>query len=145
MREKGHGRIEIRTIQVSSALQGYARFPHANQVFRLHRKVIHLKSGKVTEETVCGITSLTSEQASPKRLLALVRGHWHIENKLHYVRDFTYDEDRSQVRTGNGPRAMCSLRNLAIALIRSCGWHGIPSGLRHYAAHPQEVLARIGA
>ena len=106
MREKGHGRIEIRTIQVSSALQGYVTFPHAHQVFRLHRKVIHLKSGKVTEETVHGITSLTSEKASPKRLLALIRGHWHIENKLHYVRDFTYDENRSQVRTGNGPRAM---------------------------------------
>ncbi len=145
MREKGHGRIEIRTIQVSSALQGYVTFPHAHQVFRLHRTVIHLKSGKITEETFHGITSLTSEKASPKRLLALIRGHWHIENKLHYVRDFTYDEDRSQVRTGNGPRAMCSLRNLAIALVRSCGWPGIPTGLRHYAAHPQEVLSLIGA
>jgi predicted transposase YbfD/YdcC len=142
---KAHGRIEIRTIQVSSELDGYVTFPHAKQVFRIHRKAIHIKSGKITEETVCGVTSLTREQASPERLLALVRGHWHIENKLHYVRDVTYDEDRSQVRTGNGPRVMCSLRNLAIMLIRSRGWPGIPSGLRYYSAHPRQVLALIGA
>lgn len=144
-RNKAHGRIEIRTIQVSSELDGYVQFPHAKQVFRIHRKVIHIKSGKITEETAYGVTSLTREQASPERLLALVRGHWHIENKLHYVRDVTYDEDRSQVRTGNGPRVMCSLRNLAIALIRTTGWPSIPSGLRHYSAHPKKVLALISA
>ena len=126
-------------------MQGYIEFPHAAQVFRIHRKTIHLKSGKVAEETAYGVTSLTPEQATPEHLLALVRGHWHIENKLHYVRDFTYDEDRSQVRTGNGPRAMSSLRNLAIELIRSKAWSGIPTGNRHYAARPQAVLALLGA
>ena len=144
-RNKGHGRIEVRTIQVSSELQDHLEFPHAHQVFRIHRQVTHLKSGKVTEETAYGVTSLTREQASAERLLSLVRAHWHIENKLHYIRDVTYDEDRSQVRTGNGPRAMCSLRNLAIALIRSCGWPGIPSGNRHYAAHPRKLIALLGA
>ena len=130
---------------MGSDLKGYLEFPYAIQVFRIHRKTIHIKSGKVTEETAYGVTSLTPEEASPERLLALVRGHWHIENKLHYVRDFTYDEDRSQVRTGNSPRGMSSLRNLAIELIRWKGWPGIPTGNRHYAAHPQAVLSLLGA
>ena len=80
-------------------------FPYASQVFRIHRKVIHVTPGKVTQETAYGIISLRRKEASPERLLASVRGHWHIENKLHYVRDFTYDEDRSQVHTANGPAA----------------------------------------
>ena len=113
-------------------------------MFRIRRKTIHIKSGKITEETAHGVTSLTPEKASPVRLLALVRGHWHIENKIHYVRDVTYDEDRSQVRIGNGPRAMSSLRNFAIALIRAQGWTGVPAGNRHDAAHRREVLALLG-
>jgi len=95
--------------------------------------------------TAYGVTSLTAEEATPARLLALVRGHWHMENKLHYIRDFSYDEDRSQVRTGNGPRAMSSLRNLAIVLIRWQGWAGIPTGNRYYTAHPTAVLSLLGA
>ena len=94
-RNKGHGRIEVRTIQARSELQDHLEFPHAHQVFRIHRQVTHLKSGKVTEETAYGVTSPTREQASPERLLSLVREHWHIENKLHYIRDVTYDGDRS--------------------------------------------------
>ena len=69
-RNKGHGRIEVRTIQVRSELQDHLEFPHAHQVFRIHRQVSHLKSGKVTEETAYGVTSLTREQASPDRLLS---------------------------------------------------------------------------
>ena len=130
---------------MSSELKGYLEFPHAAQVFRIHRKTIHIKSGKITEETAYGVTSLTADEATPTRLLPLVRGHWHIENKLHYVRDFSYDEDRSQVRTGNGPRGMSSLRNLAIALIRWKGWAGIPTGNRYYAAHPTVLLSLLGA
>ena len=141
---KGHGRIETRTIQVSTELQGYLDFPHAAQVFRIHRKTIHVKSGKVTEEVAYGVTSLTRQQAAPERLLALVRGHWHIENKTHYVRDVTYGEDKSQVRTGSGPRVMASLRNVAIGLLRLRGWPGTPKANRHYAAHPAAVLGLLG-
>lgn len=119
-------------------------FPHAEQVFRIHRKVIHVKSEKTTEEIAYGITSLTPEQASPERLLALVRGHWQIENKIHYVRDFSYDEDRSQVRTGNGPRVMASLRNLAIGLFRFIGWDYVPQAYRYYAAHRTKAIALLG-
>jgi predicted transposase YbfD/YdcC len=144
-RNKGHGRIEVRTIQVSSELSGYLNFPYAVQVFRIYRKTTHLKSGKVTEETAYGVTSLTAAQACPARLLALVRGHWHIENKVHWVRDTAWDEDRSQVRTGNGPRGMATLRNLALALIRARGWRNIPPALRYYAAHRSEVLVLLGA
>lgn len=128
-------------------MQGYLDFPHAAQVFRIHRKTSYIKAGKVTkvtEETAYGVTSLTAEKAKPERLLALVRNHWHIENKVHYVRDVTYGEDASQVRTANGPRAMATLRNLAIELIRGKGWSGIPEGNRYYAARRHEVLALLG-
>ncbi len=141
---KGHGRIEVRTIQVSSALRGCLEFPHAAQAFHIHRKTSYIKAGKVTEETAYGVNSLTAEKAKPERLLALVRNHWHIENKVHYVRDFTYGEDASEVRTANGPRAMATLRTLAIALIRGKGWSGIPEGNRHCAARRHEILALLG-
>lgn len=98
----------------------------------------------MTEEVAYGVTSLTRQQAAPERLLALVRGHWHIENKTHYVRDVTYGEDKSQVRTGSGPRVMASLRNVAIGLLRLRGWPGTPKANRHYAAHPAAVLGLLG-
>lgn len=96
----------------------------------------------MTVEDAYGITSLTPQQAKPKRLL--VRGHWHIENKLHYVRDRTYDEDHSQVRTGNGPRAMATMRNLAIALLRLAGWANIAQATRHYARDSRRTLVLLG-
>lgn len=138
-------RIEERTIQVSTALQGYLAFPHAAQVFRIRRKITHLKSGKVTEEIAYGVTSLTPAQAPPKRLLALVRGHWHIENKSHWVRDVTYGEDHAQVRTGSAPQVMFGLRKVVIGLFRLLGWSGIPSANRYYAARPASVLRLLGA
>lgn len=73
-----------------------------------------------------------------------MRGHWHIENKVHYVRDVTWDEDRSQVRTANGPRAMTTLRNVAIGLVRLGGWSNIASALRYYAVNRAAALTLIG-
>ena len=142
--EKGHGRIEIRTIQVSTALQGYVDFPHAAQVFRIHRKTTYTKTGKVTEEDAYGVTSLTPEEGPPDLLLALVRRHWHIENKLHWVRDVTYGEDLSQVRTGNAPRVMATLRNVSIGLLRLIGFASTPTGNRYYAKRSAEAIALLG-
>lgn len=91
------------------------------------------------------ITSLSPQKASPQRLLALNRGHWEIENRLHWVRDVVFGEDLSQIRTGAGPRVMATLRNLAISLIRlhrkSCG---IARALRDMAARPHLTLAMVG-
>jgi hypothetical protein len=93
---------------------------------------------------VYGITSLSPQQASPARLLALNRGHWAIENKLHWVRDVTFDEDRSQVRTGATAHAMATLRNLAITLLRLAGATNIAAALRQCARHLKDALRLIG-
>lgn len=116
--EKGHGRIETRKIQVSEVLQGYITFPYAQQVFRIERRVCNTQGEFIRQETAYGITSLTAKQADRKQLLELNRGHWEIENRLHWVRDVTFDEDRSQIRTKGGPRTMATLRNLVISLLR---------------------------
>ena len=113
-RERGHGRAGRRTVKVTAVAAGLA-FPHAAQAIQIVRRRRPL-SGKNTRkwstETVYAITSLTAAQASPAELAAIVRGHWLIEDRLHWIRDVVYDEDRSQVRTGNGPRVMASLRIL---------------------------------
>ena len=90
-------------------------------------------------------TSLTPAQANPQRLLALWRGHWGIENRVHWVRDVTFDEDRSQVRTGSAPQIMAALRNLTISVIRLAGETNIAAALRRHAVHPSRPLTLIGA
>lgn len=95
-------------------------------------------------ECAYGVTSLTPDQADPARLLQLTRGHWEIENRLHWVRDVTYDEDRSQLRTGNAPRTLASLRNLAIGVLRLAGATNIAKGLRHVAHDPNRALTLLG-
>jgi predicted transposase YbfD/YdcC len=114
----GHGRIEQRNITTSAALVGYNDWPGLAQVFEIGRHVITKKTGEERVEVVYGVTSLRPERVSPGQLLAFVRGHWHIENKSHWVRDVTFDEDRSQVRCGNIPHVMAALRNTAIGVLR---------------------------
>lgn len=103
-----------------------------------------ISSGKVRTEQVAVITSLSPQQLPPAQLLELVRKHWSIENRSHWVRDVTYDEDRSQIRTAHGPRMMATLRNLAIAILRRLGFASIPPGHRHFARNPRLALAAIG-
>jgi predicted transposase YbfD/YdcC len=142
--DKGHGRLEIRRIWTSTELINYLEFPCHKQVMRIERITEILKSGKKRHEVVFGITSLSPEQASPERLLELNRGHWSIENSLHYVRDTTFDEDRSQIRTRTAPQVMATLKNLAISLLRLNSFKNIASGLRHFAAQQHLTLALIG-
>lgn len=87
-------------------------------------------TGKRTRQTVYLITSLTSTQASPERLARLARSHWLIENRLHYVRDVTFGEDASQIRTGHGPENMATIRSLAINLFRTAGFDNIAAAIR---------------
>jgi len=140
----GHGRIEQRWLQTSNVLAGYSDWPGLAQVFRLERQVILKKTGKVREEAVAGVTSLTPERADAARLLALVRGHWCIENRSHWVRDVTFDEDRSQVRCGNIPQVMAALRNTVVGLMRWAGHTNIAAACRRFAAQPQAALHLIG-
>ena len=140
----GHGRIEQRNITTSEALVGYSTWPGLAQVFELGRHVIIQKTGQERVEVVCGVTSLSSERATPGRVLDLVRGHWSIENKSHWVRDVTFDEDRSQVRCGSIPQVMAALRNTTIGLLRWAGHTKIAAACRRLAAQPAQALALIG-
>ena len=140
----GHGRIEQRNLTTSEALVGDSDWPGRAQVFELGRHVLFQKTGKERVEVVYGVTSLRPERATPERLLALVRGQWQIENKSHWVRDVTFDEDRSQVRCGNIPQVMAALRNTAIGLLRYAGYANIAAAGRRLAAQPLQALALIG-
>jgi predicted transposase YbfD/YdcC len=140
----GHGRIEQRNITTSEALVGYSDWPGLAQGFELGRYVITQKTTKEQVEVVYGVTSLRPERGTPERLLALVRGHWQIENKSHWVRDVTFDEDRSQVRCGNIPQVMAALRNTTIGLLRWAGYSNMAAACRRFAAQPDLALTLIG-
>jgi predicted transposase YbfD/YdcC len=137
---KDHGRRARRTIKVALA-PAWIGFDGAAQVARLRRTVT--RKGKKTVEVVYLITS--DRKASPETLAAWVRRHWHIENKLHWVRDVTCQEDKSLVRTGNAPRVMASLRGLAISILRLDGHANIAAANRHHARDPQRTLKLLQA
>jgi hypothetical protein len=147
--DKGHGRLERRDIWTSTQLNDYLDFPHVKQVFCIKRTTTDLDGNlvagrKTTEEIAFGLTSLPVAQASPQRLLSLVRGEWEIENRLHYVRDMTYDEDRSQVRKGNRPQVMAGIRNLAISLLRLAGADSIAAATRYLSRRLERPLRLLG-
>ena len=142
--DHAHGRIEHRRLTVSSALVGYSDWPGLQQVFRLERETILRKTGEIRRESVYGVTSLSPAQADPERLLSLTRHHWRIENRSHWVRDVTFDEDRSQVRRGSIPEVMAAFRNTAIGLLRVAGESNIAAACRRLAANPRSALALIG-
>jgi predicted transposase YbfD/YdcC len=114
-----HGRIEIRTIWTTTALNDYLNFPHLGQAFVIQRECTEKKTGQYSSDIAYGITSRSPEQADPLRLLATNRGHWSIENSCHYILDWNYDEDRSRIRTGYGPENITRLRRFAISIIKS--------------------------
>ncbi len=136
--------MEQRRLLATTALNDFVDFPYVGQVCRIEREVTELKSGTRRQETVFAITSLTPAQADPDKLLSFHRGQWGIENRSHYVRDVTFDEDRSCIRVGNGPAMMAALRNFAIALARLLGFTNIASALRAFAHQPRRALAAIG-
>ena len=140
----GHGRIEQRNSTTSAALVGYSDGPGLAQVCELGRHVMFQKTGKERVEVVYGVTSLCPERATPECLRTLVRGQWQMENKSHWVRDVTFDEDRSQVRCGNIPQVMAALRNTTVGLLRWAGHTNIAAACRRLAAQPVQALALIG-
>lgn len=142
--EKGHGRLETRMLECSTALQGYLDWPGAAQVMRRTCRRVDLRTGAVEQEITYGITSLQRKLAGPRRLERFFRGHWTIENREHYVRDDTMGEDRGQVHAANGPQVLAALRNGLITLLHYHGWSNIAEALRHYGAFPQRALRLIG-
>ncbi len=142
--DRGQGRLERREVVVRAVLPGDCDWPDARQVFRIERRRIRLTTGEVSTEVTAGVTNLAPQDATPRDLLRYLRGHWHIENKSHWVRDVTFDEDRSQVRCGAIPAVMAAFREAAIGLMRATGETNIAAACRRYAAQPQHALALIG-
>lgn len=138
--DKGHGRRETRTLQITSVAAGIG-FPHARLAARITRVRTDTRTGTTSTETVYAITSLGWDDVTAARLAEIIRGHWAIENRVHYVRDVTFDEDRSQVRTGDAPRAMATLRNIAIGLVRACQpGSSIAATTRHLGRRLEQLL-----
>ena len=117
--ERGHGRTERRTLRVAPCDDRL--FPGAQQVFRLRRDTGGLDGVRTSKEIIHGIVSLNAEQAIPEHLNHYARGHWTVENRLHWTRDVTFHEDSSQLRTGTAPRAMATFRNLSLNTFRLAG------------------------
>lgn len=141
--DRGHGRREIRTIKVCT-LAGGIDFPHAAQAMRIRRRRRSLdQPHRWSTETVYAITDLATHQGKPNQLAGYVRSHWGIENKVHWVRDVTYDEDRSQIRTGTGPQVMAALRNLAISALRLAGATNIAAATRHHSRNHHRPLTLL--
>ena len=138
--EKGHGRIEKRTLTASGELKGYDGWPYAEQVFKLVREFKQVNTGKMTREVVYGITSLTRREADAARLLEITRAHWGIESGLHYRRDVTLHEDRGRVRQGHGAHAMAVINNVVLGLFARLGYTNVAEARRHFAAHLDEAV-----
>jgi hypothetical protein len=123
------------------ALNDYLDWPEVGQVFRVERT--RMVGGVRTTEVVYGITSLTRERADAERLLDLVRAHWGIENRLHYVRDETLGEDRCRVRKGSAAEILAAVRNVAVYLLEGVGAASKAAATRRLAARPGEALRLV--
>jgi predicted transposase YbfD/YdcC len=140
--ENQHGdRWEWRRLCALPAPEGFERWPKLTQILRVER--VFQTAGVWSADTRYGITSLP-ETVSPEELLTRWRSHWGIENKLHYVRDMTFGEDASAVRTGAAPEVMSLLRNLVITLLRSTGCRNIAAGIRDFAWDQPAAFRLLG-
>jgi predicted transposase YbfD/YdcC len=139
--EKGHGRVTRWSLESSTALNTYLDWPGLKQVFKVTRTVTWPGSGDMQTSVRYGITSLSPERANAAHLLTFTRNHWGIENGLHWVRDVTFHEDHSILRTGRTHHLMAAIRNLAISLLRIHGYTRIASTLRLFAAQPDLALS----
>ena len=135
-----HGRIETRKIWSTTDLNEYLNFPHVGQTFMVERITINKKSGKEYKDVAYGITSKTPALASPEQVLQDNRGHWSIENSCHYIIDWNYDEDRSRIRTGNGPENITRLRRFAVGIIKSKGVRSVAQKMRQLTQNTRAVF-----
>ena len=141
---KGHGRLETRTITVSSQLKDFLDWPYLEQVFKLQRRSVSFKTGEVHEQTEYGFTSLTHTEITPVQLLEKIRSYWGIETGLHYRRDVTLREDYTRLTKGNAGQAMACINNLILGiLLTKKSYPTIPVARRYFSAHPAEALDLI--
>ncbi len=141
--DKGHGRLEIREIWVSSEINDYVEFPHVQQVFTIRRHFEYLKSGKTFTELAHGVTSQDEKKASPQKILKQNRGHWSIENKTHYRLDVTFNEDKSTIRDLNGPMVMTFLRRFSTGILNILGYKNHRRTYKKFWAKPHLAISLI--
>jgi predicted transposase YbfD/YdcC len=120
-------------------------WPHLAQVCRVRRRRVDVRTGEIEDKVTYAITSLSPAQADARAVLALLRDHWGIENRLHHVRDVTFDEDRSAIRTKAAPQVTAACRNLVIALLRRTGATNIAAACRTLAGRPLSAIALVTA
>lgn len=140
--DKGHGRVERRTLRTTTILTKGQEWAGLKQGFELVRE--RTEKGRTTVEVVHGITSLSPQRADAKRLLELNRGHWGIENRLHYVRDVTMGEDASRIRKGVAPQVMAALRNGVVHLLSDVAAPSIAAAMRTMGNCLSKALELLG-
>ncbi|MCX4578937.1 ISAs1 family transposase [Streptomyces sp. NBC_01571] len=141
----GHGRRESRSIKTCAVPDelGGISFPHGRLAIRVHRR--RKQTGqRETRESLYAVTSLDAHQTGPAGLATAIRGHWGIENSSHHIRDVTFAEDASTVHTGTAPRAMATLRNLAIGVLKTLGSDNIAKTTRAIRNEPERALHILG-
>lgn len=142
--EKGHGRLETRTLTCGNAHIEDVDWPDVQQVVRRECERIEIKSGKRSCEVTYGMVSLRPAEAGAATIERLWRGHWTIENPVHYVRDVTFGEDAGHAAQGNTAHVLAAVRNALLMLFRSAHWRSIPDALAHYGASVARAFALIG-
>lgn len=140
--DKGHGRIEKRTLRATAILTAGPTWAGLRQGFEITRE--RTVGGKKTVEVVYGITSLSPQRADAATLLALVRSHWRIENELHYVRDVTLKEDACRVRKGTAPQVLAALRNAVLHLLARVEARSVPEAIEQLQLQPDRARTLIG-
>ena len=143
---RGHGRLEVRTIQTSAMLNDYLDWPSVGQVYRLERKFSWVRHGQIYKtscEVEWGVTSLSRLVASPERLLAVRRGHWLIETGLHYRRDVTFHEDATRMTLGPAGHILSLIHDLVLGLLKTAGFTNAAQGRRWFDGHLHEAFALL--
>jgi predicted transposase YbfD/YdcC len=142
--EKGHGRLETRTLSCGAAHIEDVDWPDVQQLVRRECERIVLKSGKYSREVSYGLVSMRPEEAGAASSERLWRGHWTIENPIHHVRDVTFGEDAGHAAQGTTAHTLAALRNGLLMVFRSANWRSIPDALAHYGASVARVFTLIG-
>lgn len=142
--EKGHGRLETRTLTCGNAHIEDVDWPDVQQVVRRECERIILKTGKHTTEVTYGLISLRPDEAGAAVIEAFWRGHWTIENRLHYIRDVTFGEDAGHAAQGATAHVLATLRNGLLYLFRQAHWISVPDALAHYGAAVVRAFTLIG-
>lgn len=146
--QKGHGRLVTYTIQTTTALNSYLQqslaWPKIGQVLAIHRRCIYQSTGQVRETQHYALTDLSPPQADPLTLFRLWQQHWPIENKVHWVRDVDFAEDRSRSRTANLPLNLSLLRNAVLNLLRAFGYPNITQARTYFSVNLPAACSLVG-